>query len=313
MADLGPDPTIHRRRLRSELRKAREAAGLAQRDVARAMDWSLSKLLRIETGSVSITTNDLKALLTHYGILDQSRVEGLLEIARSAREKSPWNIYKDLGSPEFVAYLAYESAASVIRSFEPLLVPGLLQTEEYAYEVLREIRGPDKRTVDRLVDLRMDRQELLGRAESLSLHFIMDEAVIHRAVGGPDAMRRQLRHIKEVAEQPHINVRIVPFSRGIYPRLRVPYVLFEFSDPENEDVLFIENPQGDMIIREASPEDEDEANPVSYVEVFFQLEQLARREEAGVLIDAAIAHFAHADIPPGPLSNGPSLSEASGQ
>jgi transcriptional regulator with XRE-family HTH domain len=287
----GPDPTVHRRRLRSELRKARAAAGFAQRDVARAMDWSLSKLLRIETGAVSITTNDLRALLNYYKITDPARVESLIEVARAAREKSPWNVYKDISSPEFVAFLAYESAASVIRNFEPLLVPGLLQTEEYAYEVLAEIKGPDKRRVDRLVDLRMERQELLNRSNSPSLHFVIDEAVIHRVVGGADTMRRQLRHIREQAERPNVTVRIAPFSYGVYPRLRESYIIFEFPAPEDEDILYIENPQGemigDMIIREAAPDEAADVNPVNYTEVFFELEQIARREDAIPMIDAS--------------------------
>jgi transcriptional regulator with XRE-family HTH domain len=293
-----PDPTIHRRRLRTELRKAREAAGFAQRDVATAMDWSLSKLLRIETGAVSITTNDLRALLAHYAITDPTRVQGLLDTARAARERSPWNAYKDLGSPEFIYHLAYEAAASVIRSFQPLLVPGLLQTEEYAREVINEITGPDKRTVERLVDLRMQRQEILDRSDAPSLHFIMDEAVIRRAVGGPDAMRRQLRRISEIADRPNVTIRILPFSAGMYPRLRVAYVLFEFPDPENEDVLSIENPQGDMVVREASPGDESDVNPVNYLELFFRLEQIARREDAAALVDHAMSGLATTERQP---------------
>jgi len=294
MPDLAPvpDPTIYRRRLRSELRKARESAGFAQRDVAAAMDWSLSKLLRIETGAVSITTNDLKALLAHYHITDPPRVLSLLDLARAARERSPFNAYKELGSPEFLAHMAYESAASVIRSFQPLVVPGLLQTEEYAREVISEVRGPDKKVVDQLVDLRMERQEILDRQNAPSLHFIMDEAVINRAVGGPDAMRRQLRRIKDIAELPNVAVRILPFSAGLYPRLRVAYVLFEFADPENEDVLSIENPQGDMVVREASPSEPSDVNPVNYLEIFFQLEQLAPRERADELIDLALTRLA---------------------
>jgi len=293
MPDMAPvpDPTIYRRRLRSELRKAREAAGYAQRDVAAAMDWSLSKLLRIETGAVSITTNDLKALLAYYHITDPPRVLVLLDLARAARERSPFSVYRELGSPEFLAHMAFESAASVIRSFQPILVPGLLQTEEYAREVLTEIRGPDKRLVDRLVDLRMERQEILDRVSPPGLHVIMDEAVINHAVGGPANMRRQLARLKEMAERPNITIRVVPFSGGWYPRPQRPYVLFEFTEPENEDVLSLENPLGDIIIREASPEEPEGASPVSYLEVFFQLEQLARREDAPILIDEAIVRM----------------------
>jgi len=271
------------------LRKAREAAGFTQRDTAKAMDWSLSKLIRIETGAVSITTNDLRALAAHYGISDPSRVDALLDLARAARERSPWSAYRELVSPEFVSFLAYESAASVIRNFEPLLVPGLLQTEEYARDVLREISGPDKRMVDSFVDLRMERQDLLTREDPPALHCVMDEAVIRRVIGSPDVMRRQLRHIKEMARRPNVNLRIVPFSYGIYPRLRVPYVLFEFPDPQDEDILYIENPQGEMVFREAGPEEEGNVTPVAYLEGFFQLEQIARREDAAEMIDSALA------------------------
>jgi transcriptional regulator with XRE-family HTH domain len=310
MPDMAPvpDPTIHRRRLRNELRKAREAAGYAQRDVAAEMDWSLSKLLRIETGAVSITTNDLKALLTHYGITDPVRVQTLVDVARAARERSPWSAYKDLGPPEFISHLAYESAASVVRNFEPLVVPGLLQTEEYAREVLGQFRGPDKRIVDRLVDLRLERQEILDREKPPSLHVIMDEAVLSRAVGGVDVMRRQLRHIKVMAARPNVTVRVLPFSAGLYSRPYVPYVLFEFDEPESEDVLSLEGPLGDIVIRETSPEEQEGANPVDYLGDFFQLEQVARREDAVALIDAAMHRMSGysrtADT--GPAANGAS-------
>lgn len=132
----GPDPTIPRRRLRSELRKAREAANMSQRDVAAAMDWSASKLIRIESGAVNISTNDLRALLHHYGI-EGDRIATLVELARAARGQTPWAIYRDVASPEYIAFLGYESSASVIRNFEPMLVPGLLQTEDYARTVIR--------------------------------------------------------------------------------------------------------------------------------------------------------------------------------
>jgi hypothetical protein len=188
----------------------------------------------------------------------------------------------------------------VIRNFEPLLVPGLLQTEEYAREVLA-VEGHDSRA-EGLVELRMHRQELLERSKPPSLHFILDEAVIRRVVGGPDVMRRQLNHLRELAQRPNITVRIMPFTEGIYPRLRVPYVLFEFPLPEDEDILFIENPQGGMIVREGSPEEEDEITPVAYLGVFWQLEQRAPKDDAIPMIDEAIARLvpsvAHVPEPP---------------
>src|SRR5690349_2020111 len=126
---MGPDPTIHRRRLRSELRRAREASGRTQWETAQAMDWSLSKLIRIETGAVRVSTNDLRAMLSYYTV-DAERVAALVEVARAAREQPRWARYRDVASPEYLVFLGFESSATVIRNFEPILIPGLLQTEE---------------------------------------------------------------------------------------------------------------------------------------------------------------------------------------
>jgi transcriptional regulator with XRE-family HTH domain len=283
----GPDPAIQRRRLRSELRRAREAENMTQRDVAAAMDWSPSKLIRIESGAVNISTNDLRALLAHYNI-DQSRIDTLVEVARAAREPTPWSLYKDVASPEYIAFLGYESSASIIRNFEPLLVPGLLQTEEYARTVISMLEGHNPSKIDPLVDLRIQRQELIVREPLSELHFIMDEAVVRRVVGGRDVMRRQLRQLQTLAGYRNVTIRIVPFEKGLYPRQRVPYILLEFPDPEDGDVLYVENPQGEYIIRESSPEEDDRESPVHYLGVFWELEQAAGRAETMSLLEDEI-------------------------
>jgi transcriptional regulator with XRE-family HTH domain len=301
--DPSPDPTIHRRRLRNELRRAREAADKSQREVATAMDWSISKVIRIETSAVNISTNDLRALLNFYDV-GHDRIETLVGVAKAAREAPKWSLYRDVATPEYISFLGYESSAAIIRNFEPLLVPGLLQTEEYAREVVDAIEERTLRTentletrVDALVDLRMQRQELLARENPPELHFIIDEAVIRRLVGGPDIMRGQLRRMRELAEAPNITMRIVPFTYGIYQRLRVPYVLFEFADPEDEDVLFIENPLGDLIIRENSPEERDRVTPVNYLGFFWDIEQVAPRQRTPEILDDAIRQLARSSHP----------------
>jgi len=295
MAEIaaGPDPTVHRRRLRNELRKTREAAGKTQRDVAAAMDWSQSKLIRIETGAVNISTNDLRALLGHYNV-EPARIDALVELARAARDVPRWNLYRDVASPEYIAFLGYESSASIIRNFEPLLVPGLLQTEEYAREVITAVEYNNPQNIDALVDLRMQRQETIVRQPPPDLHFIVDEAVIRRTIGGADVTRRQLRHMREVAEYENVTLRIVPFSAGMYPRLRVPYVLFEFPDPEDEDVLFLENPLGEVIVRENAPGEKDKVDPVNYLGIFWQIEQIAPRDDAIGMLDEALADLERA-------------------
>jgi hypothetical protein len=190
---------------------------------------------------------------------------------------------------EYLAFLGYESSAVIIRSFEPIIVPGLLQTEEYAREVISAVEPAHR--VDSLVDLRVERQEILVREAPPNLHFIVDEAVIRHLVGGPEMMRRQLVHLREMAAQPHIHLRIVTFDRGIYPRMRIPYVIFEFEAPEDEDVLYIENATGELVIKENFPVESQPNGPVDYLQSFWRLEQLAHQEETASILESALSEL----------------------
>jgi transcriptional regulator with XRE-family HTH domain len=299
----GLDPLFQRRRLRSELRKAREAAGLKQRDVAPAMDWSLSKLIRIETGAVGISINDLKVLLQLYRVTEPDRVNELLEMARAAKEPAWWSTYREAASSEFLTFLGYESSASIIRNFEPLLMPGLLQTEEYARAALAELVPPVAQDnarltsqVDALVELRMERQERLSqRSAPPKVFFALDEAVVHRWVGGSDVMRRQLQRLKEALASPEWTIWIVPFSVGLYQRQRGSYVLFEFPADEDEDILYLEGSRGELIIRD------DLHETAVYLEAFWRIEQIAlKNEDAISLVDHAISRL--------PVSAPPTIS-----
>jgi transcriptional regulator with XRE-family HTH domain len=268
MADgSSPSPIVQRRRLRAELRAARLKAKLTQDQVASALDWSLSKVIRIEAGSVGISTTDLKALLSVYGIDDQAHIEKLVALGKAARERGWWSNYRDVLSTELLQLIEYESAAAITRNFQPLVVPGLLQTEEYARATLPEYVSVDR--VEALVKIRMNRQELLDRLDGRQLFFILDEAVIHRLVGGKDAMRRQLLRLVELGRRPHVTIEVVPFSAGVHPGLRGPFVVLEFPDPEDDDVLYLENTGGDLISRE----EPDQVLP--YREAFEQLREMS--------------------------------------
>jgi transcriptional regulator with XRE-family HTH domain len=250
-----PNPLVPRRRLRAEIRNLRQEVGLTQDQVAEAMDWSLSKVIRIEAGSVGISTNDLKALLRLYKISDPGRVEDLVSLARLARERSWWSTHKDILSPQLIQFIEYEAAASVNRGFQPTLVPGLLQTEEYARAIISELGSPSTpERLDSIVSVRMKRQELLDRADPPTLHFILDEAVIRRVVGGQSVMRRQIHQIIEMAAKPNVTVEVVPFAVGVHPGMQGPFVILEFPDPGDDDVLYLEGFRGDVIIRDV-PED----------------------------------------------------------
>jgi transcriptional regulator with XRE-family HTH domain len=270
-------PVVQRRRLRADLRRARLEAGLTQEQVASAMDWSLSKLIRIENGTVNISTNDLKAILAHYGITDEERTAEFLALSRGARERSWWSSYRDVASSRLLQLIEYEAASIITRNFQPLLLPGLLQTEEYARNVYQRLNPQEsEERIESLVEVRMRRQELLGRPDAPLLFFIIDQAVVQREVGGKAAMRRQLNQMVELAAMANVTIEVVPFGAGAHPGLLGPFQIYEFPDTADDDVLWLEGPTGDLSSRD-NPEE-----ILSFREKFEQLRKISLGPEASV-------------------------------
>lgn len=262
------DPTVQRRRLRVELRKARDAAGFRQADVAAAMDWSPSKIIRIESGQVSISTNDLKALLGHYNVKDPARLDNLLELAKSTRGASFYDQYADLLKAGFKEYVAYESSASVIRQYDPVLVPGLLQTEEYGRAILEYAAGFGRDGADRAWAVREHRQEVHDRDDPPAMVFVIDEAAIRRRVGGGQVMRHQLVRLRAFAAEAHVTLQVLPFERGAHPGMLGNFILLEFADSSLDDLVHLES-VNEITIR-------DDAELIArYMEKFLLLEELA--------------------------------------
>jgi transcriptional regulator with XRE-family HTH domain len=267
MAEL-QDPTVQRRKLRMELRRARDAAGMKQAQVARAMDWSPSKVIRIERGDVSVSTNDLKALLDYYGVKDQKRINELLALAKSSRGTSFYDQYGDIVMPGFKEYLAYEASASVIRQYDPLLMPGLLQTEEYARGIFTGMAQFGAERADRLWALRQHRQDTVNREDPPETLYVVDEAALRRHVGGRNTMRRQLERLKEFATEAHISIRVLPFTCGAHSGLHGAFVLLEFADPALDDLVHLET------IRQVTIRDDTELI-ARYVDRFEQIQELS--------------------------------------
>lgn len=275
-----PSAALQRLRLRTELRKARTGAGLTQREVAKMMEWSPSKLIRIEAGEVGISINDLRPLLGAYGITDRRRIDGLLDLARGSR-KMPYTEYRDLYGKEVLQFFALESAASIIRQYSSLVLPGPLQTEEYARAVMRAYdKGISEEKADRAVEARLARQEQLtsGVGNDRQLFYILDEAVVRRQVGGRGVMRAQLERLAELAAQPGITIQILPFTVGAHPGVMGPFTLFEFETDEMPDSLFIENSRGDTYSSNA-PEETGR-----YLERFWELEDLVVKDDIDGLL-----------------------------
>jgi len=281
----GGSPLVQRRRLRSELRSAREAKGLTQDQVAHEMDWSLSKIIRIEGASSSISANDLKALLSLYGITESERVDSLLTLAKAGRERSWWSAYRDAAPSLLLQLIEYESVASAIRQFETLFIPGILQTEEYARAVIQNYyddEGPGSDKLRALVELRVRREGLLNSEHSPSFNFMLDEAAVSRLVGGSSVMRSQLRRLIAVAEKPNVTVEIVPFSAGLHPGMRGPFEIIEFVDSLDKDIVFVETPRGDII-------SDDPKETKSYRDAFDRLEKASLGPRDSLALLARIA------------------------
>jgi transcriptional regulator with XRE-family HTH domain len=235
-------PVVQSALLRSELVRLRKERGLTQEQVARSLEWSPSKLIRVEGGRSSITKVDLEALLAEYGVSSESQRERLLSFNRSARERAWWDAYREEIDATYLTYVGYEAGAAFIRQYPGLVVPGLLQTSEYA-EVLTEM-SEDAVRVAPVVKLRMQRQsELAQRSGPPRQYYVLDESVIRRHVGvgkDPAIMPNQLRHIADKAENDELlTVRVIPFNAGAHLGLFGPFILLEF-DGGLSDILYLD-------------------------------------------------------------------------
>jgi transcriptional regulator with XRE-family HTH domain len=248
------DPLVRRRLVGHQLRRLRESAGMSQSDVLSAMDWSKSKINRVENGVVAVATSDLLLLLQHYGVGDPEVIRRLTETARESRRHSQWSDFRGVVSPEYYSFVAHEEAARSIRSFQPLVVPGLLQTDDYAAAVTGSYGRRTADYVRKRVELRARRQSILERPEGRpDCCFLLSEAVIRIRVGDARVMRAQLRRLIEIAEEPNLRLRIVPFTHGIHPHWREPYVLLEVGDPADGDLaLYLETPRGELLRSESN-------------------------------------------------------------
>jgi len=293
----GQRPLV-RRRLRTELRQERERARKSQAEVAKKMDWSLSKIIRLEAGQVGISTNDLKALLDLYGVGDDERRSYFIELARSARQQSAWwNAFRDVvPSGEYFDFLGYENDAATLNYYCSLILPGLLQTEDYAREVFETAASTelDETTIDRLVELRMARKEhVLDRDDPPQLNVVIDEASLHRVVGGPEVMSDQITSIAEVAQLDNVMIRVIPFGTGGHPGMNGPFEILEFADPADPPVV-----QFDAAPRDVTLRDNDEIAGM-YRRIYAGLFDLAMEESESVELMNRIAADIGGDNNPG--------------
>lgn len=234
-------PTVLRILLGSQLRKLRESRGITREAAGYEIRASGSKISRMELGRVSFKERDVTDLLTMYGVSDSAERDALIGLARQANNPGWWQHFNDVLPGWFQAYLGLEAAAALIRTYEIQFVPGLLQTPEYARAVIMlGHAGASADEINRRVDLRLQRQQILTRSGGPQLWAVIDEAVLRRPIGGVDVMRAQIEALIEASKLPSVRLQIIPFQAGGHAAAGGPFAILRFPEPELPDVVYVE-------------------------------------------------------------------------
>lgn len=241
-------PTVRRRRLATELRRLRAAREVTQQQAARYLDCTQAKIGRFETAKRSPTVGDVAALLEFYGVEGTAK-HRILELARDARRRAWWHSYGDVLPEWYATYVGLESEASSVHTFELEAVPGLLQTEEYAYAITREtLIEASEPEITRRVELRMRRQGRVNGRDPLELWAVIGETALHRRAGGAEVLRGQLRHLLELARQPHITLQVMPLEARAHPAQMGPFVILRYAEEADPDIVYLETHAGGLYL-----------------------------------------------------------------
>ncbi|WP_256640639.1 helix-turn-helix domain-containing protein [Streptomyces murinus] len=244
------NPTVRRRRLGQELRKLREQKNMTAEEVAERLLVSQSKISRLENGRRSISQRDVRDLCGVYEVEDQRVVDSLMEMARDSRQQGWWHTFGDI---PYSVYIGLETDAESLRVYEPQIVTGLLQTPAYAEALVRgALPETSAAEIEKRVGVRMRRQErITTEKDPLRLWIVLDEAALHRVVGGKRVMREQLEHLLKLSELPHVTVQVMPFEVGAHPGLNGQYAILEFADAADSSVVYLEGVTSDLYLEKA--------------------------------------------------------------
>ncbi len=258
-------PTVRRRELGALLRALRNEKGLTVEQVAERLLCSPSKVSRMETGHGLATPRDIRDLCELYGVTDEGDRERLMSLAREGKQAGWWQGY-DLDY--FATYVGLEAEAAGIKYFQSTIVPGLIQTPDYA-RAMHEAGIPkfSPERIDQLIEVRLTRQRLLERDQPLRLDAILDEAVLHRVVGGPAVMRAQLEQLIEVSKRPNVTIQVIPYAAGAHPAMDSTFNILEFTGGV-ASVVYVEGLVGWIYVER--PQDIDR-----YQQVFEHLRTVA--------------------------------------
>ena len=267
-------PTVRRRELGALLRKLRTEKGLTVEQAAERLLFSMSKLSRMETGHGITTPRDIRDLCDLYGVADEAERDHMLKLAAEGKQQAWWQSY-DLG---YATYVGLEAAAVAIRYYQSSMVPGLLQTADYAramYAAGMPKISPER--TEELIQVRLVRQRLLDQDPPVYLDVVLDEAVLHREVGGAAVMRAQLNWLAEMSKRPNVTTRVIPYSAGAHPAMDSTFNILEFAGPVSS-VVYVEGLVGWIYVER--PQD-----VIRYQQVFEHLRTVALTpQESGNLL-----------------------------
>jgi transcriptional regulator with XRE-family HTH domain len=242
---LQGSPTVLRMVLGRQLQALREKAGLSYQQAADAIYSSEWTIRRIEAGKGALKPLNIKSLLVTYGVTDVREIDAFLGLARDASKPGWWHSYSDVLPDWFKVAVGLEESASLIRTYQPQVVPGLLQTEAYARAITAASFPSEKEEdTERRVALRLARQDLLRRPAPPEYWVILEETVLRRPIGGPEVMRDQIEHLIETAARPNITIQVLPFAAGWHPALYGMFNIFRFPDDAIPDVVYVEGLTG---------------------------------------------------------------------
>lgn len=283
MASKRQIPTVRLRRLAAELRRLRNAADISNRDeVTEKTGINAATLYRIETAKARPQMRTLKALLDLYEA-DQEQRDYLTALCRDAGKQGWLRPYHSDLPEEYTAYISFEDEAQGSRNYESLFIPGLLQTEDYARAVIQGVLpAATEEEVEDRVRARMERQAVLTREKPLKFWAVVDEAALHRVVGGAQVMRDQLVHLADTVKAPNVTFQVIPFGAGAHPGMPGQFVLMDFEDPMDTDLIYIDSMAGDLFL-------ESDADIRRYRSIFDTLVAVALSPNASASLVAEIA------------------------
>ncbi|MFD3455842.1 helix-turn-helix domain-containing protein [Streptomyces sp. NPDC058691] len=241
------NPTVRRRRLGSELRKLREQKGMTAEEVAARLLVSQSKISRLENGRRSISQRDVRDLCGVYGVDDARLVDSLMNMARESRQQGWWHAFGDV---PYSVYIGLETEAESLRVYDSLVVPGLLQTRNYAAAVIEgTLPEATPEQIEKRIEIRLRRQERVTDPDiPLRFWVVMDESALRRVVGSKDVMREQLEYLTQMSGQAHVTVQVLPYDAGAHPGMSGNFAILEFADATDSSVVYIEGVTSDLYL-----------------------------------------------------------------